>query len=228
MLQRCHQRTGKEVRVKVQYRNNCYIYKVGIQNLNTASDILRAVYDALGGGNPRGHFTQMVIDGDRAIFHDNRVGTYPDKANGRGVFDQETVISTKTAAANYAVTLQIGGESGETLKLDMPNMTTLNTTSWDVTTSDKARHTIEVLKGDLQHVSTERSRMGAYQNRLEHTIANLDNVAENTQAAESRIRDADMAKEMVKLSNHNILEQAGQAMMAQANKSNQGVHSLLS
>lgn len=208
--------------------NNCYIYKVGIQNMSTATDILQAVYDALGGGNPRGHFTQMIIDGDKAIFHDNRENVSPDKASGRGVFAQETVISTKTAAANYAVTLQIGGESGETLKLDMPNMTTLKTTSWDVTTPDKARQTIEVLRGDLQHVSTERSRMGAYQNRLEHTIANLDNVAENTQAAESRIRDADMAKEMVKLSNHNILEQAGQAMMAQANKSNQGVLSLLS
>ena len=69
--------------------------------------------------------------------------------------------------------------------------------------------------------------MGAYQNRLEHTIKNLDNVVENTQAAESLIRDTDMASEMVKYSNNNILAQAGQSMLAQANQTNQGVLSLL-
>ncbi|MBR4164473.1 MAG: flagellin, partial [Solobacterium sp.] len=72
-----------------------------------------------------------------------------------------------------------------------------------------------------------RSNLGAVQNRLEHTIANLDNVVENTTAAESRIRDTDMATEMVRFSNQNILQQAGQAMLAQANQSNQGVLSLL-
>ncbi|MDD6429416.1 MAG: flagellin, partial [Lachnospiraceae bacterium] len=69
--------------------------------------------------------------------------------------------------------------------------------------------------------------LGAVQNRLEHTIANLDNVSENTQSAESRIRDTDMAKEMVQYSKNNILAQAGQSMLAQANQSNQGVLSLL-
>lgn len=76
-------------------------------------------------------------------------------------------------------------------------------------------------------MNTERSRMGAYQNRLEHTYRSLDNVVENTQAAESRIRDTDMADEMVKMSGYNILAQVGQSMMAQANQSNQGVLSLL-
>ncbi|MBQ2983146.1 MAG: flagellin, partial [Lachnospiraceae bacterium] len=75
--------------------------------------------------------------------------------------------------------------------------------------------------------SKQRSDLGAVQNRLEHTINNLDNVVENTTAAESRIRDTDMAEEMVKYSNVNILAQAGQAMLAQANHSNQGVLSLL-
>ena len=82
-------------------------------------------------------------------------------------------------------------------------------------------------KSALQTVSKQRSDLGAVQNRLEHTIANLDNVVENTTAAESQIRDTDMAKEMVKYSNNNILQQAGQAMLAQANQSNQGVLSLL-
>lgn len=76
-------------------------------------------------------------------------------------------------------------------------------------------------------MNNQRADLGAQQNRLEHTIANLDNVAENTTAAESRIRDTDMATEMVKYSNNNILAQAGQAMLAQSNQANQGVLSLL-
>ena len=72
-------------------------------------------------------------------------------------------------------------------------------------------------------VSEQRSYLGALQNRLEHTIANLDNIAENTQSAESRIRDTDMAEEMVNYSKNNILAQAGQSMLAQANQSTQGV-----
>ncbi|MBQ9926418.1 MAG: flagellin [Lachnospiraceae bacterium] len=82
-------------------------------------------------------------------------------------------------------------------------------------------------KSAIQDVSEQRSDLGAIQNRLEHTINNLDNVVENTTAAESQIRDTDMATEMVKYSNNNILAQAGQAMLAQANQSNQGVLSLL-
>ena len=82
-------------------------------------------------------------------------------------------------------------------------------------------------KAALQTVSKQRSDLGAVQNRLEHTIKNLDNVVENTTSAESQIRDTDMATEMVKYSNNNILTQAGQAMLAQANQSNQGVLSLL-
>ena len=79
----------------------------------------------------------------------------------------------------------------------------------------------------IQTVSTARSKFGAVQNRLEHTIDNLDNVVENVTAAESRIRDTDMADEMVKYSKNNILQQAGQSMLAQANQSTQGVLSLL-
>ena len=90
-----------------------------------------------------------------------------------------------------------------------------------------ALNAIEAIKASIQMVSEQRSALGAVQNRLEHTIANLDNVVENTTAAESQIRDTDMATEMVKYSNNNILAQAGQAMLAQANQANQGVLSLL-
>ena len=90
-----------------------------------------------------------------------------------------------------------------------------------------AKNAVETIKEAIQKVSTQRSALGAVQNRLEHTINNLDNVVENTTSAESQIRDTDMATEMVKYSNNNILAQAGQAMLAQANQSNQGVLSLL-
>ena len=83
------------------------------------------------------------------------------------------------------------------------------------------------IKTALESISTQRSDLGAIQNRLEHTIKNLDNVTENTTAAESQIRDTDMATEMVRYSNNNILAQAGQSMLAQANQTNQGVLSLL-
>ena len=93
--------------------------------------------------------------------------------------------------------------------------------------STNADNAVDTISAAIQKVSTQRSALGAVQNRLEHTINNLDNVVENTTSAESQIRDTDMATEMVKYSNNNILAQAGQAMLAQANQSNQGVLSLL-
>ena len=97
----------------------------------------------------------------------------------------------------------------------------------DVSTELKATEAITYFGEAIQKVSEMRSRMGAIQNRLEHTINNLDNVVENTTSAESRIRDTDMAEEMVEYSKNNILAQAGQSMLAQANQANQGVLSLL-
>ena len=90
-----------------------------------------------------------------------------------------------------------------------------------------ATYAIDAIADAVSKVSSQRSALGAVQNRLEHTINNLDTTSENTSAAESRIRDTDMAKEMVNYSKNNILAQAGQSMPAQANQSNQGVLSLL-
>ena len=92
---------------------------------------------------------------------------------------------------------------------------------------NSATYAIDAIENAIKNVSKQRSALGAVQNRLEHTIKNLDNVVENTTSAESQIRDTDMATEMVKYSNANILSQAGQSMLAQANQSNQGVLSLL-
>ena len=96
-----------------------------------------------------------------------------------------------------------------------------------VSSERNATNAIDVIANAIQMVSKQRSDLGAVQNRLEHTINNLDNIVENTTAAESRIRDTDMAKQMVEFSNLNILAQAGQSMLSQANQSNQGVLSLL-
>ena len=127
--------------------------------------------------------------------------------------------------------LQVGSLSGQAITISIGNMNAstigLKKASMDVSSFTKAGGVISAVAGALSKVSTQRSTLGALQNRLEHTIANLDVAAENTQSAESRIRDTDMASEMVQYSKNNILAQAGQSMLAQANQSTQGVLSLL-
>lgn len=125
--------------------------------------------------------------------------------------------------------IQVGSEAGDQVGIELPEISCLamGIDTINVTAEDWARDVIDMVKKAIEYVNTERSRMGAYQNRLEHTYDSLNNVVENTQAAEARIRDTDMAKEMVNNANHNILLQAGQTLMAQANQSNQGVLNLL-
>jgi len=131
------------------------------------------------------------------------------------------------------LSLQVGADSTEENKIsvDIESMGAkslgIDGLKVDGTNSTNADNAIDTIAAAIQKVSTQRSALGAVQNRLEHTINNLDNVVENTTSAESQIRDTDMATEMVKYSNNNILSQAGQAMLAQANQSNQGVLSLL-
>jgi flagellin len=127
------------------------------------------------------------------------------------------------------ITLQIGSESAHTMDIELSKLTAtgLSIQNVDVSTSAGASGAIDTIKSAIDQLNQQRAKLGAYQNRLEHKIANLDNVVENTTAAESQIRDTDMATEMVKYSNANILQQAGQAMLAQSNQSNQGVLSLL-
>ena len=135
-------------------------------------------------------------------------------------------INLLTSSATYSI--QVGSESGDTIDIGISNMdsTTIGV-SFLKGSGIGEGDAITAIDKAIQSVSTYRSALGAIQNRLEHTIKNLDNVVENTTAAESQIRDTDMASEMVKFSNNNILAQAGQAMLAQANQSNQGVLSLL-
>ena len=125
--------------------------------------------------------------------------------------------------------LQVGAEAGQVIGISIVAMssTGIGISQVSVSTVSTASAAITMIKNALASVSKQRSDLGAIQNRLEHTISNLDNIVENTTAAESQIRDTDMATEMVRYSNSNILAQAGQSMLTQANQSNQGVLSLL-
>ena len=135
------------------------------------------------------------------------------------------------ATAKQVVTYALDGEKASTKMIEATATKLIKSFQADsATTKIDAKGFASLnafIKSALQTVSKQRSDLGAVQNRLEHTIKNLDNIVENTTAAESQIRDTDMATEMVKYSNNNILAQAGQAMLAQANQSNQGVLSLL-
>ena len=128
-----------------------------------------------------------------------------------------------------ALLIQAGAESGQYIYVSMDRMNAgiLGIDPTDVSTQDAAANAIRQIKDAYSIVSEQRSNAGADQNRLEHTIRNLDNTAENTADAESKIRDTDMAEEMVQYSLNNILSQSGIQMMTQANQSNQGVLSLL-
>ncbi len=145
---------------------------------------------------------------------------------GETEFNTQKVISKK---ASYR--FQVGANSGQKISLVINTMTAtalgLSAGAITVTSFGTANKAITNINKALEKVSAERSNLGAVQNRLEHTIKNLDTGAENLQAAESRIRDVDMAKEMMALSKNNILQQAAQAMLAQANQAPQGVLQLL-
>ncbi len=147
-----------------------------------------------------------------------------------------TVLKIETFSdMNDAVdlSLHVGADSSSDNKINMNvammSARALGINGLDVSgdTSTNATAAIDTVAAALQMVSNQRASLGAIQNRLEHTINNLDNVVENTQSAESAIRDTDMATQMVSYSNNQILAQAGQAMLAQSNQANQGVLSLL-
>ena len=147
--------------------------------------------------------------------------------------DAAMVTAKQDLTGALNLTLHVGADATSnnqiTVSLDAMSAKGLgvNGLKVDGANDKNALSAVETIKEAIQKVSTQRSALGAVQNRLEHTINNLDNVVENTTSAESQIRDTDMATEMVKYSNNNILSQAGQAMLAQSNQANQGVLSLL-
>ena len=166
-----------------------------------------------------------------------------DKGKAAGGFEVKNATSTYDETTNkgyiqqfdvngkLSFNLHVGADSSTDNKIsvDIDSMSAagIGVKGLKVDTEEDATGAIDRISDAIQKVSSQRSSLGAVQNRLEHTINNLDNVVENTTSAESRIRDTDMAKEMVNYSKNNILAQAGQSMLAQANQSNQGVLSLL-
>ena len=148
------------------------------------------------------------------------------KWDGSGPLTEKQTIAVNIMSLSFKGVTS-GATAVRTVLTGAGAFTADGTAELKVTSQALAQSSIAVVKTGLQNVSSMRSALGAIQNRLEHTIKNLDNVVENTTAAESQIRDTDMATEMVKYSNNNVLAQAGQAMLAQANQANQGVLSLL-
>ncbi len=163
----------------------------------------------------------------------NGDATVSDGADAAGKTTYTITKGYATVADTLSFNLHVGADADMTNKItvdiDVMNSANLGIKGLNVTdaTGTAATYAVDAISDAIAKVSSQRSALGAVQNRLEHTIDNLDNIVENTTTAESRIRDTDMAEEMVEYSKNNILAQAGQSMLAQANQSTQGVLSLL-
>ena len=151
--------------------------------------------------------------------------------NDGSTFAADLGLSTAqtNASENGGMKFQIGANKGQSLTFGINDMRTaaLGVAGLDLENASSAANAIDKIDSALNKVSSQRSTLGAVQNRLEHTIKNLDASSENLQASESRIRDVDMAKEMMEFTKNNILSQAAQSMLAQANQAPQGVLQLL-
>ena len=163
---------------------------------------------------------------DRTAISDE-LGTLVDEIDR--ISSSTTFNEKKLLDGTVAATFQIGADCGVSMGLSIATMNSAALTVGGLNVSDHTNATaaIGTVDAAIKRVSAERSKLGANQNRLEHTIKNLDNASENIQASESRIRDVDIAKEMMEFTKNNILQQAAQAMLAQANQAPQGVLQLL-
>jgi len=203
----------------------------GISCVQTAEGALNEVHDMLQRMNElatkAANDTNMTEDRSYIKAEIDALVDEIDRVQSTTTFNQQNLLTGSFANKN----LQVGAESGQSIKISISDMKAssigVGKDKVKVGSFDEAGGAINAIKAAIKSVNRQRSDLGAVQNRLEHTIKNLDNVVENTQAAESQIRDTDMATEMVKYSNNNILQQAGQSMLAQSNQSNQGVLSLL-
>ena len=209
----------------------------GISCVQTAEGALTEVHDMLQRMNElavkAANGTQTTADRGYINQEVQALVSEIDRVASTTTFNEKNLLNGKFKN----VGLQVGAEANQLITLNITGMSAKgiglvdNATYGSITvgggTGVHAQKAISIIKEALAKVSSQRADLGAVQNRLEHTIKNLDNVVENTTSAESSIRDTDMATEMVKYSNNNILAQAGQSMLAQANQSNQGVLSLL-
>ena len=198
---------------------------------------MAAYYDKDGNRIPanalENYFAGSGTAGSEAVAVRGDAGQVYDAVGNLETLAPADVSCAKDKIAALQLSLQVGADAtgNNQISMSLEAMSAkglgVNFIKVDGVDDSNALRAIETIKEAIQKVSTQRSSLGAIQNRLEHTINNLDNVVENTTSAESAIRDTDMASEMVKYSNNNILAQAGQSMLAQANQANQGVLSLL-
>lgn len=200
-------------------------YNVRITSATTGGVYTLTYTDATGKTNTVTTSGGAVSIGDAAI----TIGTL-----STGSIGEEFTFTTRKATAagtltDSSLTFQIGANSSQTMHVSIENMSAsaLNVDQINVSSAQAAEASISAINKAIEDVSAQRSKLGAFQNRLEHTINNLGASAENLTAAESRIRDVDMAKEMMEFTKNNILTQAAQAMLAQANQQPQGVLQLL-
>ena len=180
--------------------------------------------------NGTGRDANVGVDASKANLSNYELGDVV-KVKATIATDNKASFSKDGIASPLSFNLHVGADSTNENKISVTiksmSSDSLGIKGLKVDGEKSATSAIDTISSAIQTVSEQRSSLGAVQNRLEHTINNLDNVVENTTSAESRIRDTDMAKEMVNYSKNNILAQAGQSMLAQANQSNQGVLSLL-
>lgn len=203
----------------------------GISMVQTAEGALTEVHDMLQRMNELAVKAEngTLTSADRS-YVDSEVQQLLSEINrvaSTTTFNEKNLLDGSLSSA--AAELMVGAESGQHITVAINKMSAggLEISGKSATTVSNAQGLNDAVKKAIEKVSKQRSSLGAIQNRLEHTIKNLDNVVENTTSAEAAIRDTDMATEMVTYSNNNILAQAGQAMLAQANQANQGVLSLL-
>ena len=249
---------GKGSQSSVVGQNNgdgLHEYTIDIHGETTAKGVLDKLFNYVHGHMPNNYSPTSA--GDLLVSHSNRLvrtsdssfsivstNTYGSAEEAAHAFDDRIASHSPYSKADCTelaevvevdefmpvLGIQAGSEAGQYIYLTMRQMNAkvLGIDPADISTQSAANASIGKIKYAQNLISEHRSMAGAEQNRLEHAIYNLDNVVENTTAAESRIRDADMAKEMVSLSLSNILAQAGQSVLAQANQSNDGILSLLS
>lgn len=168
--------------------------------------------------------TNQTVDKNALEAEVTQLQTEISRVGSTTQFNKMNILDGTFTAKN----LQVGANANQTISVSISALTGVTSEALATHVSGAAAQSaITSIQSSITKLSTLRSKLGAIQNRLEHTVANLDNISENTQSAESRIRDTDMAEEMVQYSKNNILQQAGQSMLAQANQANQGVLSLL-
>ena len=203
----------------------------GISTVQTAEGALNEVHDMLQRMNElatkAANDTLQSVDRSYIMSEISALASEISRTSAATEFNNQKLLDGSFTNKN----LQVGSETETKNQINIcikeMSATKIGVNALKVSSHDLAKSSITSIKNAITSVSKQRSDLGAIQNRLEHTIKNLDNVVENTTAAESQIRDTDMATEMVKYSNNNILAQAGQSMLAQANQTNQGVLSLL-